>query len=1110
MKNRKIRFHTLFILFGFCVVIAAGLFMFIGFRGMMSNYRDYANSISKDYIDYLNKTTLFDAGVFIEKHFPVLYDTERLKQEAGSDWFWEIADEWNDIANAFNFAYIYYIEKKDDNYIFLMSSGIRRNVIPEMLGASVWVESPPVFIDEAWESMQVTFSPVPTVNEWGILISAERPIIVDGRVVGILGIDYEISYMGGFQEHEELLLEQERDLTQRIVFVLIISFLIVLAVMGYQYYLNNTTALIPVWEKEVNERTRNLLNAAPVMVNLWDKNFKMIECNKETLKLFDLSNEQEYLENFYKFSPEYQPNGRLSSEMAIYGIKKAFDGGSSSFEWTHQKLNGELIPCEMFLTRVESKDGFTVAVYARDLREIKATLAREREVEESNIAIKTLENILNGLVENILVTVPETGEILFINNNMRNLYNIKDDYIGEFCYKHIHEGKNEICDFCPCHELDKDPGKIVIWIEQNPVTKRVYRNTDSYIEWPGGRRVHLQHAVDITELNEAKEQAIQANRTKSNFLAKVSHELRTPMNAIIGITEIHLQKEDILPDTKEALDKIYDSGYLLLNIINDILDLSKIEAGKLELSPSDYDVASLISDTVHLIAMRFDSKPVNFKLRVDENIPPTLFGDELRIKQILNNLLSNAFKYTDKGEVSLSVAAEYAKEEEADAITLVFRVSDTGQGLTRGQIDKLFTEYTRFNIDVNSTTEGTGLGMNITRNLVFMMKGEITVESEQGKGSVFTVRLPQGVVDIGMLGKEVAENLEQFHIESFSHMEKAPRIIREYMPYGRVLIVDDVETNLYVARGLLAPYGLSIDTASSGFDTIKKIESGAVYDIIFMDHFMPKMDGIETVKRIRDLGYTQPIIALSANALVGQAKVFQENGFDEFISKPIDLRQMNASLNNFVRDKYPPEIVEAARQLKDGLKYHSNGNSSSAVSVHLANLFVRDAEKAIRLLETMHKKAPSYSDEDIHNYVISVHSMKSALYNIGETELSSFAQQLEEAGRVPDTAMMAKETPSLLSGLRSVIARIKPKETVRNDEIIVVDEAYLNEQLAAIQVACAAYNNKAAKDTLTALRQKTWPSSIKELLDTIAGHLQHSDFEDAAAAAKRYGGSRSF
>jgi FOG: CheY-like receiver len=234
--------------------------------------------------------------------------------------------------------------------------------------------------------------------------------------------------------------------------------------------------------------------------------------------------------------------------------------------------------------------------------------------------------------------------------------------------------------------------------------------------------------------------------------------------------------------------------------------------------------------------------------------------------------------------------------------------------MTNEQMHKLFDEYTRFNLEANRTVEGTGLGMNITRQLVRMMNGEISVESEPGKGSVFTVRLPQKIVGSGVLGKESAEKVKQFNTGRTAQTNNAPQFVREYMPYGRVLIVDDVESNLYVARGLMAPYGLSIEIATSGPETIEKIKGGATYDIIFMDHFMPQMDGMEATKIIRDLGYTHPIIALTANALAGQAEMFLENGFDGFISKPIDIRQLNASLNKFIRDKYPPEVVETARR----------------------------------------------------------------------------------------------------------------------------------------------------------------------------------------------------
>jgi CheY-like chemotaxis protein len=540
----------------------------------------------------------------------------------------------------------------------------------------------------------------------------------------------------------------------------------------------------------------------------------------------------------------------------------------------------------------------------------------EAEILKKDVSI--LEKILNSLDSIVYVSIPETGELVFVNDSLKKNYHIEGDCIGQFCYKILQKGMNERCDFCPCHQLDKDPGKILEWIEHSPLTKRTYRNTDCYIKWPSGATVHLQHSVDITELDDAKEQAIRANRTKTDFLARVSHEIRTPMNIILGIAEMQLEKKELPPDTIEALEKVYNSGYLLLNIINDILDLSKIEAGKLELAPVHYNVASLINDTVQLNLMRFDSKPIRFRLQTDENIPSTLFGDDLRIKQILSNILSNAFKYTDSGEVVLSVAAWVQGPK--SPVTIIFRVSDTGCGMTQKQMDKLFDDYSRFNTEANRTIEGTGLGMGITKQLVNLMNGEITVTSEPGKGSVFTVRLPQGYVDSSVLGKETTEYLRQLHFGKISLPKKMTQITREYMPYGKVLIVDDMEPNLFVAKGLMAPYGLSIDTALNGYEAIDIIKEGGQFRITFRDHFMPKMDGIETTKNIRSLGYTRPIVALTANAVAGQAEMFMSNGFNGFISKPIDIRQLNSMLNKLIRDKHPIEMVNAARRLKESLE----------------------------------------------------------------------------------------------------------------------------------------------------------------------------------------------
>jgi signal transduction histidine kinase/DNA-binding NarL/FixJ family response regulator len=493
-----------------------------------------------------------------------------------------------------------------------------------------------------------------------------------------------------------------------------------------------------------------------------------------------------------------------------------------------------------------------------------------------------------------------------------------------------------------------------------------------------------------------------ANRAKSSFLATMSHEIRTPMNAILGITEIQLQNGNLSADLKNALNIIYNSGYTLLGIINDLLDLSKIEAGKLELINGRYETASMINDTIHINAARIGSKPIELKLQVSENLPYELIGDELRVKQILNNLLSNAIKYTESGEVSLSFSAIEDNENSSD-VDFVITVKDTGQGMNKEQVQTIFDAYSRFNMKANRLVEGTGLGMNIVHNLVKKMGGKIFVSSEPGVGTEITAHLIQGYSGPARLGKELAKNLMAFRSHGMSKIKKA-QIVREYMPHGRVLVVDDMETNLYVAKGFLLPYGLEIDTALSGKKAIAKIESGNTYDIVFMDHMMPEMDGIETVKLLRSKGYTSPIIALTANAVAGQADMFMANGFDGFISKPIDIRELDASLNKYVRSKLQ---AEASKVLN--------------MDPELTELFIRDAEKAAAVL----KGYKSYESDNLKMYIINIHALKSMLANVGETALSALARDLEQAGNDKNISFISKETPSFLDDLQKVVEKLK-------------------------------------------------------------------------------------
>ena len=611
----------------------------------------------------------------------------------------------------------------------------------------------------------------------------------------------------------------------------------------------------------------------------------------------------------------------------------------------------------------------------------------------------------------------------------------------------------------------------------------------------------------IHETENQRKAADNANRAKTTFLSTMSHEIRTPMNAILGITEIQLQDETMSQGVREALEKIHASGDLLLGIINDILDMSKIEAGRLELYIEKYEIASMISDTAQLNMMRIGNKFIEFEISVDEDMPANLMGDELRVKQILNNLLSNAFKYTTSGTVKLEATAE-ASETNSDEVILVFSVSDTGQGMTKEQIDKLFEEYARFNQESNRATEGTGLGMSITRNLISLMNGEIIVDSEPGQGSVFTVRLPQEKCGPEILGLEMAKNLRLFRTRSRAQMKRV-QITRDPMPYGSVLIVDDVETNIYVARGLLTPYELTIDAAESGFTAIEKIKNDLTYDIIFMDHMMPRMDGIEATRILRDMGYTRPIVALTANAVVGQSNIFLQSGFDDFISKPIDIRQLNQVLNRLIRDKYPPDVVNEARRLANIRKGIETEEPEEPFVLErlTAEAFTRDAKKALNFLENLMRKGDGISESELRTYTIHVHGMKSALANVGKTEPSAVAKKLEKLGRSGDIEAINNLTPAFISSLFEVLEEIAPKDRNAGGETADDSEEnkkWLYEKLLVIKAACHEYDESSVENALNDLKNQVWSRPVEDILRIISELLLHSDFDEIVNVLERF------
>jgi len=921
-----------------------------------------------------------------------------------------------------------------------------------------------------------------------------------------------------------------------------------------------------VFLKKEHERVRVMLDTLPIACFIGTVDGTIFDCNSETLKLFELKDKQEFMDRFEKdLSPEFQPDGQHSLELLFHYGNQAVETGKCVFNWTHQLIDKTPIPALVTLEKVIYGKEKVVMAYIRDMREhAKMT----EEIGRQNELLKAVNNVSNILLDpdinhfgnSLFKSMNNIGEVVNVDRVCIWKNNVKDG--RNYCaltYEWVSGSRPELPgDFSVDVSYDDvlpgwwdtlSQGKCINSLVRNMsdserkqlesqrvvsifVTPAFIHDQfwgyvgydDCYKErkFSGNEEIILRSAgmmlanafirndmtksiIDTSnELAKAKEQAEQSNRSKSIFLSQMSHEIRTPMNAILGIAEIRLRDEALSSDNEEAFGKIYEAGDLLLNIINDILDLSRIESGKLELSLYKYDIPSLINDTAQLNRMRYDSKPILFTIHVDENTPIDLFGDELRIKQILNNILSNAFKYTDEGKIDFFVSSESSGDQD-DSVTLTYRISDTGQGMTRDQLNRIFDEYTRFNLETNRTVVGVGLGMSITKRLVDLMNGSISVESEPGKGSVFTVRIPQQRTSSAVCGSELAEKLRSFNFQSTA-ITKKTQFIREYMPYGSVLVVDDVESNIYVIRGMLLPYGLKIDTASNGFDAIKKIEDGNVYDVIFMDHMMPKMDGIEATKHLRDMGYNRTIVALTANALIGRAEMFLQNGFDAFISKPIDSRELNLALNELIRNKQSPEVIEAARrEMAQRKNVTADTAQNASIDDELKAGVAHDIENAVAVLEELLPQLNSGADLKL--FATTVHGLKSALANIGEMQLSNSALRLEQAAKNAGTAVLSAETPGFMKMLQSMLVKLKRQDTDDNEEnsheISPDDKTFLQIKLNEIKTACEKLIVKDAKSALSELKKKKWPRKINDVIEEISLFLVRGEYSKVSAAADK-------